>query len=629
VPIITDISNYFKERRLLKLRGDLELIAKSDFAYNPYKLMLPDSLRDKNEVSKTMLESLVWYSGKTQALIEYYTRSLNEADHREDFFWRTASNFPTTRKIHSGLPQLISKTMSKLLFGNGLKIVPTVYNDNQEIDTVQTDLTKEAINIIAKETDLMQKLATGAITESWSGHIAYKLSFNVMLSPYPIIESYDPRYFDIIKLRGVLIGIVFKKYIETGGGQSLRRYVLKEFYTTNDDGDAIINYSLHQVAADGRETEVSLQTLEQTKDLFENPTITFTGLKGMLAFEKPNVMESSVFVDSPFGQSDYDVAFSLFDGLDEIISGIVEEIRTNKTMRYIPEDFIPRDQAGNFNRLNNYVTNFIKYKSDIDQDSKSKIETTSIPDKTMEHYEKWRILIQNVCNACGLSPVSLGIDGLVSISSSDKTLQEKNRTSLETRATKIELWKPFVEKMILTILELTSYIQAQYPQTIPAGFPVINVKWSNAEIAVQFNDYLVNSIEDRISTWSQAKAGGVASIETIVDQIWGDEFSQEDKDSEVNRIKIETGVPLDDPSMLNLTEDIPVPATNQELMAIGMSIENYGNANIPQSEDAYGKFMYYAELIKNGNLATFRKDLPLLDARYQPIIAELTAQLPR
>jgi hypothetical protein len=109
--------------------------------------------------------------------------------------------------------------------------------------------------------------------------------------------------------------------------------------------------------------------------------------------------------------------------------------------------------------------------------------------------------------------------------------------------------------MILTILELTSYIQAQYPQTVPAGFPVINVKWENTEVAVQFNDYLVNSIEDRISTWSQAKAGGVASIETIVDQIWGDEFSQEDKDSEVNRIKIETGIPLEDPSMLNLTEE--------------------------------------------------------------------------
>jgi hypothetical protein len=40
-----------------------------------------------------------------------------------------------------------------------------------------------------------------------------------------------------------------------------------------------------------------------------------------------------------------------------------------------------------------------------------------------------------------------------------------------------------------------------------------------------------------------------------VDQIWGDEFSQEDKDAEVNRIKIETGVPLDDPSMLNLNDD--------------------------------------------------------------------------
>jgi A118 family predicted phage portal protein len=557
--LLENIQSYFRERRLLKLRGDLEMLTKSEFAWNPYRVVLPNTLVQKDLVAKGMLESMVWYSGKIEALREYYTKTINqmatgtETDYRNDFFWRTA--LENTRKIHSGLPQLISKTMSKLIFGNGIVVQPSVYTESGVLDQATTDLTKEAIDLVVKETDLLHKLSTGAITESWAGHIAYKLSFNLGLSSYPIVEAYDPRYFDVIKMRGVLIGIVFKKYIEVGKGQDQKRYVLKEFYTTNEQGDAVINYSLHQVFADGREAEVPLNTLQETADLAEINPVVFTGLKGILAFEKPNIIESSLFVDSPFGQSDYDVAFSLFDGLDEIISGIVEEIRTNKTMRMIPEDFIPRDQAGNFAKINQYVTNFIKYKSDIDQDAKNRIDTTVIPDKTMEHYEKWRVLVANVCNACGLSPISLGITGLESIASSDKTTREKNKTSLETRAIKVELWKPFLEKMLLKVLELTTYIQAQYPEARPDGFPQLNVRWENTDIAVQFNDYLVNSIEDKIATWGQAKASGVASTETIVNQIWGDELSEEDKQVEINRIKIEQNMPLDDPSVLNLNED--------------------------------------------------------------------------
>jgi len=560
--IIDTIQQYFKEKRLLKLRGDLELIAKSEYAYNPFTINMPDTLLEKDSVAKGILESLVWYSGKTEALREFYTKTLYQSkrdfDYRADFFWRTA--LENTRKIHSGLPNLISKTMAKLIFGNGIKVEPTVFNGNQ-VDEVASEQVKEAIKILLEELEVDSKLLIGSQTESWSGHIAYKLSFDTRLSPYPILESYDPRYFDIIKLRGVLIGIVFKKYIETGKGQSLKRYVLKEFYTTDEQGDAVINYTLYQVSADGREVEVPLTTLADTYDLAEQPTIVFKGLKGILAFEKPNVIEGNLFIDSPFGQSDYDTAFSLFDGLDEVLSGIVSEIRENKTIRYIPEDMIPRDQSGNFYKLNQYVNNFVKYKTDIDQDSKQKIETTQIADKTIEHYEKWRVLVANVCNACGLSPITLGITGLESIASSDKTTREKNKTSLETRAMKINLWKPFIEKMVIKLLELTSYIQTQYPETVPDGFPKIDVDWANTNVTVQFNDYLVNSLEDRIATWTQAKAGGVASIDTVVNQIWGDELSQEDKDAEINRIKIEIGLPLEDPSLLNLTDDDELETT--------------------------------------------------------------------
>ena len=104
------------------------------------------------------------------------------------------------------------------------------------------------------------------------------------------------------------------------------------------------------------------------------------------------------------------------------------------------------------------------------------------------------------------------------------------------------------------------------------GFPSIDIQWANTDIAVQFNDYLVNSIEDKIATWSQAKATGVASIETVVNQIWGDELSDEDKLAEVNRIKVENNMPIDDPSVLNINESDLYDQLKSQTEQAGMDV---------------------------------------------------------
>lgn len=53
------------------------------------------------------------------------------------------------------------------------------------------------------------------------------------------------------------------------------------------------------------------------------------------------------------------------------------------------------------------------------------------------------------------------------------------------------------------------------------------------------------------------------------------------------------------------------------------AIEKYARDNIPQRNDAYGQFMYHAELLRRGHVAVHRKDLKTLPIKYQAIIKEL------
>lgn len=70
---------------------------------------------------------------------------------------------------------------------------------------------------------------------------------------------------------------------------------------------------------------------------------------------------------------------------------------------------------------------------------------------------------------------------------------------------------------------------------------------------------------------------------------------------------------------------ISKPKSNVIADRLGASkeIEDYANANIPESEDAFGQFMYHAELIKRGHFAIFEKDSKDLPKQYLDIILEI------
>lgn len=62
------------------------------------------------------------------------------------------------------------------------------------------------------------------------------------------------------------------------------------------------------------------------------------------------------------------------------------------------------------------------------------------------------------------------------------------------------------------------------------------------EVSVNFGEYANPSFESQVETVSKARQGGLMSVETSVDELYGDSKSEDWKAEEVQRIKEEQGI---------------------------------------------------------------------------------------
>lgn len=543
--IFRNIRNYFNEKRLTRLEGDLMALSNKGIYFNPRHITNTYYIDPQREFTLRTQENLVWFMGKASLLRQFYGTN---ADMSQDlsFFWREAPvKYP---KKHSGIANTGSNKMGTILFGGGFdndveiyKVVDGKVTD--ELDKEKSKQVKATLEILKDKCMYAERCRSGAVTESWSGHLFAKYSYDMSLSEYPILEITDIRNAEIEKVRGITKSITFKNYFKYGNDNCVH----KETYTTNTEGDAMIINRVYKISQSGEEM-VPLEILAKALGVVVEPEFTFKGVKGMLAFEKPNKMPNSEFLDSFYGASDYAGAISAFDGLDEVLSEIFAEVRNNKTIRYIPDIFLNYTEDGDLIGLNNFVMNYIKTTSSLDQNAKNEINITQIDDKMESLKQKWQIAVATACIKMGISPVALGIPGLESIDAAADSQQERNKATLETRSDKLKIWKPFMENQLLMLLSLNSWMQKQFPN-IQDGVDRIDVDFANCNVNVKFGDYVVDKQSEKIATWGSAKTQRVASTREAVKNIHPD-WDDAKTDEEVNLIRFEEGMSLDNPNNL-------------------------------------------------------------------------------
>lgn len=540
------LKEYLTDKRLTRLEGDLRML-NNKLQFNPLKLSAKIEEESITQFSDKIAEYKVWSSGNAVKLKEFYDR-YGDYDSLH-YFWRNA---PTSSlKKHTGIPSLISQKMGYILFGNGIDIEVLAYDEaGAKSDDVTAYIREEVLTLYSK-LEMEQKLQDGATIESWGGEVFYKLSVDNTLSDYPILEVADVTRGRVYKDRGIIREIRFPTYHKVKD----TNYRLDEVYSTTENGDACIYYKLYKLnVMKNEEEEVPLYTIPQTSHI--DPEIkVFEGIKGLLAFAKPN-KKSLMFADSDYGASDYEGAIDSFDAMDEAYSTIFKELRTNRTVRYIPKDMIPKSPDGRFILNDNFTDAYVQVESDIDQNSKSEITFSIIPDKTESHKAKFLTALTTALNKAGLSPYAIGITGLESVNASAESQQERNKVTLETRKSKMEVWKPFIEEMLIKILQLNDWMVRN--KIVDQAYKDNNIKWENIDIQVSFGDYIVETEGSVIANVANQIAAGVISTETALKALhpdWNDQQILE----EVNRIRYERGMALDTPESLpeltGITED--------------------------------------------------------------------------
>ncbi len=535
---------WLKEKRLNRLEADIMALS-NRIKFDPRFTIGAEREIDSMTFTRRIEEYLVWSTGSGRLLYEFYKSGASYA--AANYFWVKAPI--AARRLHAGIPGLISARMPVILFGNGYTTSVTVYGENGKEDKKKSKAARELIEGISEKILLHDRLEEGATKESWGGHVFFKFSHDVSVSEYPIMEVYDIRKAEVVKKRGLTKAIIFKNWYQ----HKNEKYRLDEIYTTNVDRDACIIYKLFKRAGDGKDVEVPLDsiphtaTLAEDMGLDENNTFTYTGLKGMLAFDKPNKSPSLEFPDSDYGASDYEGAIDSFDALDEAYSKIIHEIRTNATKRYIPEEMIPKID-GEPILDDDFTDNYVKITGDIDQGDNGGIQYSTIPDKTEEHLAKFRTALTTAINKAGLSPFALGITGLESINASADSQQERNKVTIDTRKEKLKKWKPFIEQLLTQAVALNSWL-LKNTDVKQEAYTTLDLDYDNSTIKVEFGDYVVADIATRINIWGNAKMQRVATTREAVKQIHPD-WNDKEVENEVNLIRFEDGISVDNPDNL-------------------------------------------------------------------------------
>ena len=473
-------------------------------AHHDTHILVHETMTHESNVLKNKL----WYRGDPSELEQFY-KQLSEVDVNvysttvKSKFWASVPNGDVRiRKIHSGLPAMIVNTLSDI-----------VVNDLMDPD-MDSGL-HERWEAFCSENDFDDILIEAVQQALITGDGAFKLNIDTDLSEQPLLEFYSADQVCYEYKRGKLQAIIFK----TEYCHERAKYQLHERY-----GKGTVQYKLFGP----NNKEYPLDTVPECAELTD---VTFTGDYIMGVPFK--IYKSPKFKDR--GQSILDKKSDAFDALDETLSTWLDGVRASRVKQYIPENLIPKNREGI--PLKPDVFNpWIAINGQLAEEDNGKIETVQGDFQTASLLESY-VTFLDVCLQGILSPSTLGID-VKKLDNADAQ-REKEKTTMYTRDTIISSLKKSLECLFDVIMRTQDNMLGKQPPE--EGY----------EATFEWGQYANPSFEAMVETLVKAKQGQIMSTEKIVDELYGDDLSEEEKAEEVERIKAEYsgGTEMAEPSM--------------------------------------------------------------------------------
>lgn len=457
----------------------------------------------------------IWYRGDASELNQLYEQ-LDDKLGNTHFWGSRPTAGMNIRKIHTGLPAMIIDTLADV--------------STDDLNKIETVKRNEEWKKIAEENNIKELIRDSVVGCLSIGDGAFKWSIDTDISNYPIIEFYDGSRVDFEYERGRLVAIIFK----TKKIVNKQRYTLLERYDKSG-----ITYKL--INKEGIESNI--QDFQELSKKYQNVTN-----RNKFIMALPIMLRKSKKHPGR-GKSLFDGKLDNFDAFDEVWSQWMLALRKGQIKTYIPESLLPRDpNTGVLLRGSDFDNDYISIEETISEDNKSKIETTQGQiqhDALLSTY----ITALDQCLTGLISPSTLGID-TKKIDNAEAT-REKEKTTLYKRNQIIEV----LNKTIKDIVDITFKVYDTMNKK-----PIIKT-----EATVTFGGYANPSFEAQIETVGKAKTNGIMSVETSIEELYGDTKDDKWKKEEVKRIKNESGiVEMDEPA---ISQDIDLIENNADIEA--------------------------------------------------------------
>jgi len=479
-----------------------------------YELLEFNHLFDNDEVFlRELRENQIWYRGNPEEL-EYFfkqvynvyqkgARSPYAIAEAQTKFWRTVSG--DVPRVHSGLPKLATQTLVNLIAGNGYDL--NVNDSEQET---------ERLHDILKDNKFDTLLQEAISTETWAGFVYFKISHDLDLTDKPIIEVVSPFDAKCEVKRGRTKSITF--IVKQDADENDEIEIHEKYYLEN--GKLQVEYKAFK---DGEEIELP----EEYAEYETNYPLTF-----IPAILKNNTGHNSRFPNSPYGESDFTSVQSLFHTLDDLLSQTELEVSNAIATKFVNSKLIPKDINGKSYKFDRNQTIQEITSNDMEDDQFDIRKFVSIlqPDIRVDRYDgiitdTYARILTNM----GLSPLSAGLPGFESVQASASSQREREKASIRTRAKKIKMWKELLQELFTNVLKYDDYIN--------------NRSEGEYEIDIDFAQYAVPTLDERIATIGQAVQLNIMSIEKAVDELYP-ELSDDERKKIILEIKLEQGVPL-------------------------------------------------------------------------------------
>ena len=459
------------------------------------------TIREAHTFRENVIQNKLWFQGDGVTLEQYFKKTAKWDVEKARFWAATAQG--NVRKIHSGIVGTVVDRYKDIVLAD---LDAVDFGENM-------DILEERWNEIFERSKLNDVIGDAIVGALSSGDGAFKITADEC-SPYPIVEFYDAEDVEYVYIHSTLREI---KFYTTYRNRN-KDYRLQETY-----GYGYIRYKLYDDAG----KEAPLQFLPETAHLID------FGFDESLILAVPlKILTSTRYKNR--GKALFEGKTDVLDGLDETISQWMDAIRMGRIKRYIPQNLIPRDEeTGELLPANPFDNDFIAIGDDMGENASHQVEISQ-PQISYEAYVNSYANFLDMALQGIISPSTLGID--LKKTDNAESQREKEKVTLHVRGKIVDALNSALPELFKTILQCDDIMNGNNP--------------GEYEVSVKFGEYASPDFGTTVETVGKAKQYGVMSLETSVDQLYGDTWTDEEKEAEVERLKLEQGVQdLEEPGL--------------------------------------------------------------------------------